>query len=133
MPPGPVAGFMMQSNAPTGPFYQLVKGIQVTAVAPPTGPTAGGTLVTITGVGFTGATAVDFGPLAATSFTVISNTDIIAYDPAQPVGPVNVTVTSPLGTSAITPADVFTYTGGPTVTNVNPNSRAPEQGGARSQ
>ena len=47
----------------------------VTGLSPTSGPAAGGTLVTITGTGFTGATAVDFGTTAATSFTVVSDTD----------------------------------------------------------
>ena len=46
----------------------------VTGISPTAGPLAGGTSVTITGTGFTGATAVDFGTIAATSFTVNSDT-----------------------------------------------------------
>lgn len=89
-------------------IYFLVPAIiKVTSVVPPVGPVAGGTVVTIAGVGFTAASVVDFGSVSATSFTVNSDTQITATDPAQPVGPVNVTVTSPLGTSAITPADVL--------------------------
>ena len=42
----------------------------VTGISPLAGPLAGGTTVTITGTGFTGATAVDFGTMPATSFTV---------------------------------------------------------------
>ena len=42
----------------------------VTSISPTSGPAAGGTTVTITGSGFTGATAVDFGTTPATSFTV---------------------------------------------------------------
>ena len=38
--------------------------------------------VTITGAGFTGATAVDFGSTKATSFTVVSDTEITATSPA---------------------------------------------------
>ena len=44
----------------------------VTGLSPTSGPAAGGTLVTITGTGFTGATAVDFGTTAATDVTVVS-------------------------------------------------------------
>ena len=56
--------------------------------------TAGGTLVTITGTGFTGATAVDFGTTAATDVTVVSDTSITADSPAG-TGVVDVTVTTP--------------------------------------
>ena len=60
----PVAGgqFTFKGATPT-----------VTAVAPTSGPTSGGTTVTITGTGFTGATQVAFGPVAATRFTVVSD------------------------------------------------------------
>ncbi len=80
----------------------------VTGLTPTTGPEAGGTLVTIAGTGFTGATAVDFGPTAATGVTVDSATQITATSPAG-TGVVDVTVTTPGGTSPIVPADQFTY------------------------
>lgn len=55
----------------------------VTGISPNSGPTAGGTTVTITGTGFSGATAVDFGSIAAPSFTVnAAGTQITATDPA---------------------------------------------------
>ncbi len=48
-------------------------------------PTSGavGTIVTINGSGFTGATGVKFGSTSATSYTVVSNTLIIAEVPAS--------------------------------------------------
>jgi hypothetical protein len=67
--------------------------------------------VTITGTGFTGATAVDFGSAAAASFTVNSATSITATSPAATtVGPVDITVTTPAGTSTTSPADQFSHT-----------------------
>ena len=80
----------------------------VAGVSPTTGPAAGGTLVTITGTGFIGATAVDFGAGAATDLTVVNDTTITADSPAG-TGVVNVTVITPGGTSAISAADQFTY------------------------
>ena len=91
----------------------------VSGLNPAFGPSAGGTLVTITGTGFTGATAVDFGTSPAPSFTIVSTTSITAASPTGG-GSVNVTVTTPAGTSAVSPADVFTYA--PTVTGVSPIS-----------
>ncbi|OYV00701.1 MAG: hypothetical protein CFE26_23680, partial [Verrucomicrobiales bacterium VVV1] len=46
----------------------------VTSVSPPAGARVGGTSVTITGIGFTGATNVTFNSLQATSFTVVNDT-----------------------------------------------------------
>ena len=95
----------------------------VTALSPTSGLEVGGTLVTITGTNFTGATVVDFGTTAATNFTVVSNTSITADSPAG-TGVVNVTVTTPSGTSAVSPADEFTYTvpAAPAVTGVSPTT-----------
>ena len=82
--------------------------------------------MTITGTGFTGASAVDFGPAAGTIVTV-SATTITAYSPAG-TGTVDVTVTTPNGTSATSPADQFMYVAAPTVTGVVPTS-GPAGGG----
>src|SRR6516225_9841249 len=99
----------------------------VTNVNPNTGPTSGGTSVTITGTNFSDATAVRFGSNAAGSFTVDSATQITATSPAG-VGTVDVTVTTEGGTSAISSGDRFTYVSAPTVTNDNPNT-GPTSGG----
>jgi hypothetical protein len=80
----------------------------VTNVNPNTGPPGGGTSVTITGINFTGATAVRFGGSAAGSFSVNSASQITATSPAG-TGTVDVTVTTPGGTSATSSADQFTY------------------------
>jgi hypothetical protein len=102
----------------------------VTAVSPASGPTTGGTSVTVTGTGFTGASAVKFGTVAATTFTVNSATQITAGAPAGSLGTVDVTVTTPGGTSATSNADQFTYTTppAPTVMSLSPAS-GPTSGG----
>src|SRR5206468_7293289 len=71
----------------------------VTGLSPGSGPTAGGTEVTVTGTGFTGATAVSFGGTAATSFAVNSDTQITATAPDNAVCEVVVIVTSVHGTA----------------------------------
>lgn len=86
-----------------GPFWG------VTGVTPGFGPPAGGTAVTITGTGFTGATSVKFGTTAATSFSVVNDTTITATSPAHAAGLADVTVTTPAGTSAISSGDQFAY------------------------
>ena len=87
----------------------------VTGVSPSSGATAGGAVVTITGTGFTGSSAVMFGSSAASSFTVVSATTLTAVSPAGS-GTVDVTVTTGGGTSAVSPADHFTYVPPPTAT-----------------
>ena len=71
----------------------------VTAVSPPTGSTAGGAPVTVTGRGFDGATSVDFGSSPAT-VTACTDTSCEVTSPAGTVGPAVVTVTTPNGTSS---------------------------------
>ena len=80
--------------------YEDVPTIQ--HVIPGRGPSVGGNRVQISGAGFTGATAVEFGSVAATSFQVDSDQAITAVAPAETSATVQVTVTTPEGPS---PAD----------------------------
>ncbi|HEY3766335.1 MAG TPA: IPT/TIG domain-containing protein, partial [Gaiellales bacterium] len=90
------------------PSWQPLAPTAVTAVSPGQGPTAGGTSVTITGRNFAAGAVVRFGATRATSVVVVSPTQITADAPAGS-GTVDVTVATPRGTSATTPADEFTY------------------------
>ncbi|HET6866414.1 MAG TPA: IPT/TIG domain-containing protein, partial [Solirubrobacteraceae bacterium] len=92
-----------------GDKFTYIPAPAVASISPITGPASGGTSVKITGTGFTNATAVKFGVAAATSFTVDSATQISALAPSG-TGTVDVTVTTPGGTSATGAADQFTYT-----------------------
>jgi hypothetical protein len=91
------------------PQFSWADGLFVSGVSPASGPTTGGTLVTINGHDFVGATAVNFGATPATSFTVINNTAITAISPAEPAGTVDITVTVDDPTTPIVLADEFTY------------------------
>ena len=84
----------------------------VSSISPTSGPAAGGTVVTVTGSGFSGTSAVDFGGVAAADFTIDSDTSLSATSPAG-TGAVDITVTSPSGTSATSSADLFTYAAPP--------------------
>ncbi|PKL70924.1 MAG: hypothetical protein CVV30_01180, partial [Methanomicrobiales archaeon HGW-Methanomicrobiales-1] len=61
----------------------------ITSLIPASGPVVGGTVITITGTGFTGATAVNFGTTAGTSLTVASATQLNVTSPAGAAGTVN--------------------------------------------
>jgi hypothetical protein len=91
----------------------------VTAINPTGGPIAGGTSVTITGTGLSAASGVKFGATAGT-ITANSATSITATAPAETAGTVDVTVTTVVGTSTLSPADEFTYAAAPSVTAINP-------------
>ncbi|MFJ2191914.1 IPT/TIG domain-containing protein [Kitasatospora sp. NPDC087861] len=90
----------------------------VTTIVPPQGPASGGNTVTLTGSGFTGVTAVRFGAVAATLFTVVSATQITATVPAGGPGPSGVTVTTAGGTSLPVP---YYYLSNPQLTAVVPD------------
>lgn len=89
-------GFTYQSLPPT-----------VTSLNVITGPSTGGTAVTITGTNFVNPATVDFGGVAATSVNVASATSITCKTPAHAVGLVNVTVTT--GGQSVTKTGAFTF------------------------
>jgi len=83
------------------PGSQLPGSPMVTSVTPSTGVPTGGNTVTITGTGFTGATSVTFGGVAATSFTVVNDTTITSVVPSgSTTGAVSVIVTTAVGSNA---------------------------------
>jgi len=82
----------------------------VTKVYPASGTRLGGTIVTITGTWFTGATAVTFGTTAGTGLVVNSGKKITITSPPHAVGAVNVRVKTPGGFSTVAAANRFTYT-----------------------
>jgi hypothetical protein len=103
----------------------------VSSVSPSSGPTSGGTAITIRGTGFvTGASVVigqrqgagvGTGAIAATGVQVISATEIIAVTGSgAEAGTWNLYVTTPGGTSAGNAWDDFTYLAVPTVSKVSP-------------
>ena len=107
----------------------------VTGVSPSSGPAAGGTVVTVTGTGFAGASDVgisgSFGATPVTSYTVVSPTEIRAVMPPyfdwMRDLTVDLNVVGPHGDmqfSASVPLDRFTYVKPPrpAVTSVSPSS-----------
>jgi len=91
----------------------------VTGISPHAGPLSGGQVVTITGTGLTGATAVTIGGTAATNVTVVNSTTITATVPAGSAGTASVLVTTPNGTNAAN--TLYTYLAAPTVTGISPS------------
>ena len=86
----------------------------VSSISPATGPALGETAVQISGSGFTVSATVDFGNAAAVRVLYNSATSLTAVAPAGS-GTVDVTVTTPAGTSPTVPADQFTSQGSTTV------------------
>jgi hypothetical protein len=126
---GGVVTLAQSTCGATGPDINAAP--TVTGVSPNSGPTAGGTVVSITGTGFNCVSGVSFGGTPATGVTTVSPTQITATSPAGAAGAVNVTVTNCHGTSPTTTLDTFTYVGAanttvPTspVAPVSPSSQA---------
>jgi hypothetical protein len=113
-----VPSFALSAGANTVQFTNTFAPPTIKKVAPATGSAGGGTAVTLTGTGFTGATAVMFGSTGSSSFVVNSATSITARSPEQAPGVVALQVTTPAGTSAPSKGH---YTVTPTVTAVSPS------------
>ncbi|WP_206306692.1 IPT/TIG domain-containing protein, partial [Streptomyces malaysiense] len=79
------------------PYYTYVPQAALTSLVPDTGPTTGGTDVTIFGTALTYTDQVFFGATPA-SFAAISDTVVLATSPPG-IGSVSVTVHSPGGNS----------------------------------
>jgi len=94
-------------------FEAITLSPRVTSLSQTSGPTSGGTAVTINGQNFSGAAGlltVQFGTVPAASITILSDTQLLVTSPAQAAGTVRVRVTSPYGAAAAITADQFSYT-----------------------
>jgi hypothetical protein len=80
----------------------------VSALKPASGPTTGDRKVNIIGANLSSVTSVMFGSRPALSFTVKSDKKVVAYSPAA-TGQVTIRVYSPVGVSAVTSVDAYTY------------------------
>ena len=98
------------SGANTPGVDAAMVAIAETHAGPGSGPHLGGTLVTISGSGFTGATAVTFDGIAGTNLTVISDSILQVRAPKHVKATVPVIVSTPSGSCPSTNAVTFTYT-----------------------
>jgi len=111
------------SAAPTVTSVSPSTGYFSSEQAPEPTPT-----VTIKGANFDGATRVLFGKFDAYSFTMVSSTEITAIPSVETLGTSDISVQTPAGTSASSPADQFTFTtppmptSPPVVTSITPST-----------
>jgi len=97
----------------------------ITGVTTDSGPTVGGTVVTLVGVGFTSNITVSFGGNPATRVTVVSSTLLTATTPPGTAGPVDILITdtNAFGIFATTIPGGFTYLVPGVYTHHNDNLR----------
>jgi alpha-tubulin suppressor-like RCC1 family protein len=96
-----IVGYFRPTTNPVAP--------SITGLTPATGRTTGGNTVMISGNGFSNSTAVTFGTIPATSFTIDSPTQITAIAPPAVAGEVTVAVTSLGGSSPTSINSKYTY------------------------
>jgi len=83
----------------------------ITGLSTTEGPAAGGTQLTITGSGFTGANEVGFAGIPGAGLTVLSDTTLTVSTPAAASpGVVDIEVVTPIGANVTGPPAQFTYT-----------------------
>ncbi|WP_030418909.1 IPT/TIG domain-containing protein [Streptomyces sp. SCSIO 75703] len=93
-----------------GLSYTYVDAPTITSVNPTSGPTSGGTGVTITGTNLDTTDSVTFDGAPA-PFSVVNTTTLSAVTPPGAAGAVDVVVTNAAGSD--TAADAFTYVAAP--------------------
>jgi len=125
---GSVWTFTTGGTAPTS------GGATVTGISPATGPSSGGTAVTITGTNFLTGANVSFGPSTASGIKIVNSTTITAVVPPHVAGTVPVTVTNKAGDAGTLPS-AYVYTSTPPSTAprlnvIHPNHGSPSGGDA---
>lgn len=85
------------------------QGPRVDSVTPSSGPSTGGTWVTIRGADLERVTQVSFGRDVAQQVQVVSDSELRALAPSRQPGTVDVVVTTSSGSSARSASDLYTY------------------------
>lgn len=107
-----------QSGIVAADTFTYVTVPTITSINPTSGSFTGGDTVVIHGANFTAVDATNpanvlFGTLPSQSLVVVADDKIRAVAPASSTGLVQITVTSPAGTSAIGAQSQFTFTSAP--------------------
>jgi cellulose synthase/poly-beta-1,6-N-acetylglucosamine synthase-like glycosyltransferase len=113
--------------SPDGQFKYLDPPT-LSAISPQSGSDTGGTLVAITGSDLSETSAVTFGSEAAHVVAVSSGRVLVASSAHNGEGPVDVRVTTPGGTTGVTPGNQFSYYATPTATSLSPRTGHPRGG-----
>lgn len=103
---------------------------ELTNITPSSGFTTGGTVVTVTGSGFSGATDVQFGRVSATGLSIVNDSQLTIIAPPNSAGPVALYVINPAHTGGSAgSAAIFRYDiPVPRLTGISPSSGSMEGG-----
>ena len=124
--PSAVASVSAGSHAIVATYVATTPTVR--AVAPATGPTAGGTTVTISGTHIDPLATVTFDGITANILSVTPDgTSLTTTSPLHAAGAVDVVVTNP-GNQSATAQKAFTYLPPPTFTAISPSSGAIDGG-----
>lgn len=120
-------------SATANGFTYVVPPPSISGVSPATGPSNGGTVVTISGANFQSGAAVTFGGVAAQSVNVTGSGTIVAITPPGPASEeqgvaLDVKVTNPDGLS-VTQTQAFRYTSAPLSISIVSPASGPNTGG----
>jgi hypothetical protein len=88
------AGFTLSCGDNKSPTSPSANNLQVTAIAPASGTTLGGTAITISGSNFAAGATVMIGGAAATNVTFVSETSLTAVTPQHTSGAADVVVSA---------------------------------------
>jgi hypothetical protein len=101
----------------------------ITKLDPTSGPTLGGSKLTIWGNNFEGDVSVDVGGKPARAVNVVSTSEIVIDTPAGS-GSSDVAVTTVAGSTPSVPADEYTFLAPPSITKITP-AVGPTSGGTK--
>jgi uncharacterized cupredoxin-like copper-binding protein len=121
-----------QSGSRADAYTYTLPGPTLSGISPSSGPTSGGTAVTITGTGFAPGASVTIGNVPATDVSVVDSGTIRAVTPLGPANEqvgfaVPVKVTNPDSKSAS--SNLFTYTVPPLAIHAVDPAAGPVSGG----
>lgn len=105
---------------------------KLTGISPLSGPADGGTVVTLTGSGFTGTKGVLFGSRSGTGLNVADDSRITVIAPAHSPGSVPITITNTVGEGgSLGPSTMFRYVYSPATTTAAMKNTPPVPGNSR--
>jgi hypothetical protein len=93
--------------------FRYFADLRVSRVTPAFGPLAGGTVVTLAGSGFTGATEVRFGATPGLSLSTSNDGQLTVTSPAGTAGAVDLTIVTPRATWTVKRGFSFVNAAGP--------------------